>query len=173
MIMIHQSLLILLENNGRARRDVQFQPLLVVFYVERIEISEVSDRIIGKAMTAKLLRIRIEHHLVTARRHQEAIVGVRARGREVEHKDKVATHEGEYLVAVVMPYLNDRLLLEVANALHHAQHLTVEVAQPMVTEVVIVYQVPLTTGVLIAPAVAFAREVNPFGMSNSLPMKFR
>ena len=35
----------------------------------------------------------------------------------------------------------------------------------MIAQCRVVYQMPLTTGILIRPAIAFAREVNPFRMT--------
>ena len=64
-----------------------------------------------------------------------------------------------------MPDLLNRSLQEVLLALDDAQHLAVEVAKPMITKVFIVNKTPLATSVLITPAVAFAREVDPLWVS--------
>ena len=99
----------------------------MILHVERIVVGEVRHRIVGKAITAKVLRVGVEHHLVRTRWHQETVIGIRACRREVEHEHEVATHEAEHLVAVVVPdFLNGRIL-EVLLRLDDFQHLSIEI----------------------------------------------
>ena len=123
------------------------------------------DGVISKTVAAKLLGVGVEHNVVRACRHKESIVGERAVGTEVEHEDEVASHECKHLVAVVVPYLLYGSLREVLLAFNHLEHGLVEVAKIVVVEFLVVHEVPLAACILVAPSVALAREVNPFGMS--------
>ena len=64
-----------------------------------------------------------------------------------------------------MPYLLDRRIVEVLFTLDDRQHFTVEIAKIMITKLLVVHQIPLSAGVLIAPSIAFTREVDPLRMS--------
>ena len=55
--------------------------------------------------------------------------------------------------------------MEILLTLDNLQHLPVEIAKPVVAQFLVIHQIPLTTGILIAPSIALAREVNPFGMT--------
>ena len=124
-----------------------------------------SYAVVVEAVSTKVFAVGIQHHLVGTLRHNEAIVGIRAVWREVEHKDNVATHVSQHLVAIVVPNLLHRSLIEIFLALYHLQHLAVEVAKIVVVELLIVNEVPLAACILMAPAVAFAREINPLRVS--------
>ena len=115
------------KHHCRACRNVEFQPLFMILNVERIIVGQVDNAVISKAVTAKLLGIGIKHHLVRARRHEETVVGVRARRREIEHEDKLATHIAEHLIAVVVPNLGNGCCLDVLLALDNFKHLLIEI----------------------------------------------
>ena len=69
-----------LQYDSRTGRDVQLQPFLTIPHIEWIIVGQVCDAVIGKAITTKFLGISIQHHLVRARRHEEAIVRIAACG---------------------------------------------------------------------------------------------
>ena len=100
----------------------------MVLNVERIIVGEVGNAVVSKAVATKLLRISVQHHFVRTCWHEEAIVSIRACGREVEDKHQVATHIAEYLVAVVVPYLLNRCCLEILLALNHLKHLSIKIS---------------------------------------------
>ena len=85
----------------------------MIFHVHGVKIGEVCQRVVSKAIAAKLLGIGVEYHLVRACRHEESVVRVAARRREVEDEDEVAAHVAQHLVAIVVPYLSDGRVLEV------------------------------------------------------------
>ena len=64
-----------------------------------------------------------------------------------------------------MPDFLDRGLVELLLTLDHRQHFSVEIAEIMVAQFLVVHQVPLSAGIFIAPAVSFPREVYPFRMT--------
>ena len=107
------------------------------------------NTVVSESIAAKLFCIRIEHHLVTARRHQESVVCITTRRREVEYEDKVATHVAQYLITVIVPNFRDRCCLEVLLRFNDLKHLLVEVTQPMVAQILIINKVPLTTSILV------------------------
>ena len=134
-------------------------------HVSRVVVSEMCNAIISESVAAELLCVGVENHVVRTGRNEESVVGERACRTEVEHEDKVAAHVGENLVAVVVPYLLHRSLLEVLLELQSLQHIVVEVAEELVVEVGIVDEIPLAACVFMAPAVAFAWKVDPLRMS--------
>ena len=121
----------------------------MVLDIQRVVVGEMGHAIVSKTIATKLLRIGIQHHFVRACRYKEAIIGIAARRREIEHKDKVATHIAQHLIAVVVPYLSHRRCLEILLRLDDLKHLAVEIAQPMITQVLIVDEVPLSAGILV------------------------
>ncbi len=137
----------------------------MVFHIQGVEIGDVGDAVVSKAVATEFLGIGVEYNIVGACGNEEAVVGVRTRWREVEDEYQVAALEAQYLIAIIVPYLLHRSVLEVTHALDDLEHLTVEIAQPMVAEVLIVNQVPLATGILIRPAITLAWEVDPLGMT--------
>ena len=64
-----------------------------------------------------------------------------------------------------MPNLLHRLVLNITLQLKSAQHLAVEITEEMIVKVGVVDKIPLAARILVAPSVALAREVNPFGMT--------
>ena len=70
-----------------------------------------------------------------------------------------------------MPNLLHRSLLEVSQTLYHLEHSLVEVAEIVIAEFLVVNEVPLAACILVAPSIALAGEVNPFGMSELVAHK--
>ena len=64
-----------------------------------------------------------------------------------------------------MPNLLYGELADIGEGTQEVDHVTVEVAQQMVAELLVVHQIPLAARIFIAPSVAFARKVYPFGMA--------
>ena len=64
-----------------------------------------------------------------------------------------------------MPNLLHRCLLYVLLALDNLEHRSIEIAQVVEVEVLVVHQIPLATSIFMTPSIALAWEVNPFGMT--------
>ena len=77
----------------------------------------------------------------------------------------VSAHVCQYLIAVIVPDLLNGSRLEGSHAFDRLEHVRIKIRHVVVGEVFVVHQVPLAAGVFARPTVAFAREVNPFGMS--------
>ena len=54
----------LLEYYRRTSGDIEFQPLLLVAFVQRLKVGKVREARVGEAITAKLGVVGIEHLLV-------------------------------------------------------------------------------------------------------------
>ena len=54
---------------------------------------------------------------------------------------------------------------KIVHAAHEVYHGVVEVVEPLVFEQTVVDEAPLAACVFVAPSVAFAWEVNPFGVA--------
>ena len=104
----------------------------MVFHIQGVEVGEMGDGVIGKAISAKLLGVCIEHDIIGSCWNEETVVGERTCRTEIEYKHEVAPHEGKDLVTVVVPDFLYGCLLEVALTLNDAEHLLVEIAQPVV-----------------------------------------
>ena len=57
--------------------------------------------------------------------------------------------------------------------LDDAQHFAVEITEPMVAKFLIINEIPLPTGVFVAPTVALTRKINPFGMAELVAHKIQ
>ena len=125
----------------------------------------VNHLVVVEAIATEIGIVGIEDILIGSLLHHEAIARIGVVGREVEEEQEVTTTEGKYLVAIVVPNLNYALLLETLVFLENLEHCLVEVAEVMEAKILIVHEVPLATGIFVAPSVSFAREVDPFGMS--------
>ena len=73
--------------------------------------------VVGKAVTTEIYRVGIQYDLVRTCRNEESVVRERTCRREVEHEDEVAAHERQNLVAIVVPYLLNRSIVEILLAL--------------------------------------------------------
>ena len=118
-------------------------------------------RVIIQAITAEILAVRIKHYAVGTGWNQEAIVGERAGWREVKHEEQIATHKGENLIAIIMPDFYNWCLVKILFACNRLEHFSVEISKIVVAEFMIIYQIPLSAGVFMAPAITLAREINP------------
>ena len=59
--------------------------------------------VVRKTKTCKLLRVRIEHHLVLTFRHEDTVVGEGLLTIPVEDEQQIATRIRHYLVTLVVP----------------------------------------------------------------------
>ena len=83
----------------------------------------------------------------------------------VEDEDEPPVRKGDRLVAVVHLQAVGIAVAQYAVAFDQREHCPVECPQPRVTQQTVLGERPLPAGVGVAPAVAFAREVDPFGVS--------
>ena len=81
--------------------------------------------------------------------------------REVKHEEQIATHKGENLIAIIMPDFYNWCLVKILFACNRLEHFSVEISKIVVAEFMIIYQIPLSAGVFMAPAITLAREINP------------
>ena len=106
-----------------------------------------------------------EHgHILARRLHGQFVVGDRGRGVPVEYEQQVAVRENHRLVALVHREVPGITVREYLVTLHQLYHRLVEIPQPRVAQEPVLRQRPLPPGVGVAPAVAFAREVDPLGV---------
>ena len=128
-------------------------------------LGEVVNGAVDVAVATVLCAVAVHHRLVFAFGSQDTVVGERLEWVEVEHKHQIATHEGEHLVVVLIPQLSDWQFLEAVLAAQQVYHIGVPVVEELVLQVFAVHQIPLATSIFVAPAVALAWEVDPFGVS--------
>ena len=141
------------------------EPAFVVTGQALVVHGVVDELVIVEAIAAEVRVVGVEDVLVGSLFDHESIACVAVAWAEVEEEVEVSATEGEDLVAVVVPYLHDILLLEAAVLLEHLEHGCVEVAEIVEAELFVIDEVPLAACILVAPSVAFAWEVYPFGMS--------
>ena len=84
---------------------------------------------------------------------------------EVEQEDAAAALEGEQLIALVLAQAVGHAGAHHVVVLDQLNHGLVEVAQQLVAQEAVVREAPLAAGILEAPAVALAREVDPLRMA--------
>ena len=116
-------------------------------------------------MSAESYVVCVEQYVVCSLTNHKAVACVRAVVGEVEHEEQVTALIGQHLITIVVPDLLNGCLLDVLLHLQHSQHSLVEVAEIVEAELVVIHQIPLAAGIFVAPAVAFAGEVYPFGMT--------
>lgn len=159
------SILLLAKHHCGTGREIKLEPSLAVALKELVEVGEMSHRVISEAIASIGRCICIEHNFVGTLWHHEAIAFIGACGGEIENEEEIATAIGEDLIRIIVPYFLNGELADVSNRLEEMNHIMIEIAKIMVAEVVVVDEVPLATGILVTPVVAFAGEVNPFGMT--------
>ena len=120
--------------------------------------------IISQAKPPETGSVSVQYDLIFSLRNQETVIRERFRRAKVEHKNQVFTHISQYLIAIIIPNLLDRGILEILHIPDQFQHLTVEIAQEMVLQIQVVHQIPLTASVFIRPSIALPWEVDPFRM---------
>ena len=69
------------------------------------------------------------------------------------------------MVATVVPDRDDWSLVEAEYRLNQMYHIAIEGIEELIIEVLTIDELPLTAGILVAPAIAFAREIDPFWMT--------
>ena len=121
--------------------------------------------IVREPIAPKLYTIRVQNYFVCTRSNQETIICKRLFRIEVEYKYEIFTLIYKYLIAVIMPDFLYWRSLEIFHAFNDLQHIFVKICHIVIGQILIVYQIPLTTGVLARPAISLAWEINPFGMS--------
>ena len=130
-----------------------------------------SYAIVCQAKTSKFFCIGIENNLVCSVGNQKTIVCKRPSRIEIENEDIILTTVCQYLVTVIMPYFNHRSILYILHLSHRIYQTRIKITQIMLTQVFIVYQVPLATCIFMRPSITFAREVNPFRMTELITHK--
>ena len=136
-----------------------------------VVLGEVRHGVVLTIVAAKSRVVAVEDNRVLARRGEDAVVCEGACGAEVVDKDEIPTGVGEYLILVLVPELDHRYSLKVGDTLDELEHRLVEVLEEAVLEEAIRGQAPLATGILIAPAVALAREVDPLRVTKFVSHK--
>ena len=121
--------------------------------------------VVDESVSSEFQGVGIEYHLILAGRREESVSGEGLCRAPVENEDEVAALECEHLVVVFLPEFLNGFGLEVVLLVHYADHGIVEAVEVFVFQVFAVNEVPLASGILIAPSVAFTREVDPFRMS--------
>lgn len=125
--------------------------------------------VIRQSKPAEFFIIGIEDDIIFAFRDEEAVVGEGFGRREIEDEDEVTSHIREDLICIVMPYFANGEFFDVRLRLDNGEHFAVEVPELMIAQFLIIQQIPLTPGILMRPSVTFAREVNPFGVTEFIP----
>ena len=128
-------------------------------------------RIISQAKPPETGSVSVQYDLIFSLRNQETVIRERFRRAKVEHENQIFTHISQYLIAIIIPNLLDRGILEILHASDQFQHLAVEIAQEMVLQIQIVHQIPLAASVFIRPSIALPREVDPFRMPELISHK--
>ena len=122
-------------------------------------------------MTSECGRVAVNHHFIFSRGSKEAIAVETLYRVPIEDKHEVSTHEREHLVVVFLPKFIHWESLEIVNSGDSLHHSVVKSVEEFVFQILAVYKLPLTACIFIAPAVPFAREVDPFGMSELITHK--
>ena len=123
------------------------------------------DGVVDVAEAAELGIVARQYHLIFSCRSEKSVVLIALKGCPVEHKYQVAAHEGKHLVGILVPELHHRERLKVVHVAHQLDHGIVKRVKLAIAQLLAVDEIPLATRVLVAPAIAFSREVNPLGMS--------
>ena len=141
------------QDDCRTSGDVELQPTLPVTLKYGVVVREMSDGVVIEALAAESLGIGVEHHAVCSLLHHETIIYIRCGRREVEDEKQISALVRQNLVAIVVPNLDYRQFLELFLAFEHSEHGFVEVAEQMVAEFFVIYEVPLPTRVLMTPPI--------------------
>ena len=83
----------------------------------------------------------------------------------VEHKYQISATESEHLVVVFLPELIHRERLEIIFGRNHLNHCIIKSIEEFIFKILTIHKIPLTAGILIAPSVPLAREIDPFRMT--------
>jgi len=129
----------------------------------------IDETVVDKAIATKGLAVSIDDDGVCALRDIDRIVDVRACGVEIEDEEIVPTPEGQSLILLMDVILLNMERVEGLHRVDEANHRTVELLQVVVEEICIICEAPLTAGVVVRPAITFAWEVNPFGVTELIP----
>lgn len=81
---------------------------------------------------------------------------------EVEHEDTAFFLKGENLVVLVLAQAARHAALQHVVFLDHRDHRLVKVAQQLIAQITVLRQAPQSARMRKAPAVALAREIDPF-----------
>ena len=88
----------------------------------------------------------------------------RIRCMEVENKEQIHSCKTEHLLRRFHQLKIGHVLIEYLMGFAKMNHVVVKIIQPLAFQISVVLQTPLTAAIMEAPAISFAREVNPFGM---------
>ncbi|VTR68605.1 hypothetical protein DESC_710101 [Desulfosarcina cetonica] len=116
-------------------------------------------------VTAEAVVVGIQRQAERAGRRRNRVIGKGALGVKIEGEDISAAHEGQHLVAIMLPQRHQVAGRKQVGRLDQPEHGPIETGQQLVLESGIVHQRPLPAGVAIAPAIAFPGEVDPLGMT--------
>ena len=127
--------------------------------------------IISKTISTKDNIIRIQNHFISSRSNQKTIIHKRLFRIEVKYEYQIFASISQYLVTIIVPDLLNRSSLEILHALDNLQHFSIKVSHIVISQILVIYQIPLTASVLTRPSVSFTRKINPFGMSEFITHK--
>ena len=147
------------------------QPSESVLGIEFIGFGEVMNTVVDIAISAIFRVIAVHHARIFAYRCQYLVAHVRTVWTEVEHKCIFAAAICQHLVVVLFPHLHHRKFFKLLDAAYEVYHIVVECIEEAILQVYAIHEFPLAASVLIRPSIAFAREVNPFGMAEFIAHK--
>lgn len=142
-----------------ATGKIEFYPVAAVAgvgEVMRVGV-DVAKTVVGRVVA-------VEQEFVLASRTGNLVVLEGFRRVEVEDEERASTCEGQHLVAIVVAALYGGCLQQ-ATVCDEVDHVAVETVQPVVFEVRVVGQRPLSSGVFARPAVFSPRKVDPLGVA--------
>ena len=82
-----------LQHHRRTGRQVQFEPLFLIFFIERVELGEVHHPVVDAAEAAEPGAVAVEYAAVTAARSKNAEALERACRVEIEDEYQIFAHE--------------------------------------------------------------------------------
>ena len=129
--------------------------------------------VISKSISTKLFSVSIQYNIIRSCRNQESVISKGSCGIKIKHKYQIATHKSQYLVTIIMPNLLYVRPLEITHTLDNAKHFTVKITQIMIAQIFIVYQIPLSSCVFVAPTITLSRKVYPFRMPKLISHKVK
>ena len=103
--------------------------------IKRVVTGEVAHAVVGKAKSSVSLVVGVQNHLIAALRGQDAIIGKRFGGVEVEYEHQVVAREGQNLVVILLPRFFNRELLEFVLRTHKLYHVVVKCSEILVFQV--------------------------------------
>ena len=116
-------------------------------------------------LTSEPLFIRAENSLITSWICYRNKISVERTGRiEVERKCQTCLLKNQDLIHLMRPHIVCSIRIQYIILFSQRDHLLIKQVQPAVLQILIIYQTPLTSAVMITPAIALSRKINPFRM---------